>query len=221
MRARKHITTTAATLAAAGLVLTFAGCSSSSNGGHSAKDPDEGASSENTNEPSTSARPHPSASHDAGGAAKSVVYEPVHVDFEDLKTGTVVTDQYEDHVSFSTEPAHDVKVTFNHNFGTGNYIQTAIVEGNTGPSLFVEFAKPVNDLKFVVLAANSADAFADVNIFQNGKKTDTVSLKGHGNPVINVDVDLSTYDQVTKIEIVNVTDFDNVAYDDFTFSFPE
>jgi hypothetical protein len=124
------------------------------------------------------------------------------------------------HATFTTDPGATVGVYFNHDFGTGNYITTAIVNGNGGSSLFVDFAKPVRDLKFVVLAANAAGPCASVNVFQRGAKTATVPIVGVGDPLVNVPVDLSTDDDVTRIEIVNVTDFDNIAYDDFTFSFP-
>jgi hypothetical protein len=156
------------------------------------------------------------AGPDAQGAG---TYAPVRIGFEDLPVNTIVTTQYAAHATFSTDPTSQITIWNYHDFGTGQYIQTGLTMTYAGYPLYIDFAKPVRHLGFTVLGANSNTACADIRVVHAGA-TDTLPLTGHGDPTINVSVDLSAYDQISRIEIVNITDFDSISFDELNFEFP-
>jgi hypothetical protein len=162
-----------------------------------------------------------SAAAGDGSVRSSATYTSVRIGFEDVTEGTLLGAQYSAHATFSSEGSVPVTVVFTHNFGTGNYIRTNLTTDNSGAPLFVAFTKPVKGLALTVLGANTSGPCADAVVTYGGGKTATIPVVGKGDPTVNVAVDLTAYDQVTRVEIVNVRDFDNLAYDEFSFSFPE
>jgi hypothetical protein len=152
-------------------------------------------------------------------APVQTTYAPVQIDFEDLPAGTILTDQYGAHASFSTDSSSQVTVWNFYDFGTGQYIQTGLTYGFSGFPLYVDFAKPIRNLKFIMLGANSNSECAQLRIIHGGV-TDTAPLVGYGSPTTPLSVDVSSYDQVTRIEIVNITDLDSLGFDAFHFDFP-
>jgi hypothetical protein len=152
-------------------------------------------------------------------ATMETSYVPVQIGFEDLPANTILSDQYAAHATFATDSTSHITVWNAHDFGTGQYIQTGLTFGDTGFPLYVDFTKPIRNLSFTVLGANSNSACADMHVVHAGV-IDTIPLVGHGNPTTNVAVDLSAYDQVTRLEVVNITDFDSIAFDEFHFDFP-
>ena len=59
---------------------------------------------------------------------------------------------------------------------------------------------------------------AQVNVFENNVFNSTVNVTGAGGPFTPLSVDLSAFTDVSRIEIVNVTDSGGIGYDDFRFS---
>ena len=85
---------------------------------------------------------------------------------------------------------------------------------------YIDFALPVNNLKFWAIEANYAGVAADFNIYENGSYYQTVPLYGRGGPG-NTFVDLSAYTHVTRLEIVNIiadpTLENGIGWDTFCF----
>lgn len=154
-----------------------------------------------------------------------------YINFDDVPTGTAITNQYAPAV-FSTSfgwylVAHNqfYDGAFS-NYGSSqpNILDHApIVYPHAYAPLYVDFTQPVNDLKFYVLAVDDfGPAIAQINIYQNhgSAPTATRNIPGYGYFYIPVPVDVGGwgYSNVTRIEIVNITDTQGIGYDDFTFS---
>ncbi len=84
--------------------------------------------------------------------------------------------------------------------------------------LFVDFTAAVNNLSFWSGGDDDNGVQATINVFVGGAFTTAVSLLGDGNFGTTDFHDLSAFSNVTRIEIVNVTDAAGLVYDDFGFT---
>ena len=83
--------------------------------------------------------------------------------------------------------------------------------------LFVDFAAGVNNLSFWSGGDDANGMQATINIYVGGIFDTAVGLLGDGNVNTTDFHDLSAFSNVTRIEIVNVTDPAGLVYDDFGF----
>jgi hypothetical protein len=92
----------------------------------------------------------PPSAGDAATSSGATVH--VIVGFDDLPAGTPITNQYADHVTFSSEPGVIVQAATGVNGGQSppNYLDTVVHASDvdlTHP-LYVDFARPVSALRF-------------------------------------------------------------------------
>jgi len=83
--------------------------------------------------------------------------------------------------------------------------------------LFVDFALAVNNLSFWSGGDNDNGLQATIRVFVNGVFNSAVCLLGDGNAATTDFHNLSAFANVSRIEIVNVTDRAGLVYDDFSF----
>lgn len=145
------------------------------------------------------------------------VTAPVTVDFDTLASNIAVTDQYKQYVTFSSDAGFD-----NVSLGYGSTFNSSppniMCGSNTCThSTNLDFAKPVSLLKFKAVGVNNTGKVADINVFVGGQKMTTVDLIGVGLQNTPVVVDLSSFTNVTRIEITNVTDNAGIGTDDYSF----
>jgi hypothetical protein len=159
----------------------------------------------------------------AGGAdagvdsAPAVVYDDVAINFDELKSGTVVTSTYAPRVTFGSDVASLQVVAFDPTF-VGQSKPNFICAGSRCDGGFVlTFAKPVEALHFNAVGVNSSSKAATIKVYESGTLTQTHDLVGKGNLSTPVPVDLSSAHSVTKVEVTDVTDFAGIGLDDFTF----
>lgn len=87
--------------------------------------------------------------------------------------------------------------------------------------LYVDFTTPVNDLKFYVVAVDEyRQGVAYVNVYRNPNRhlVGTIRVDGFGIfniPLVNVG---ERFNNVSAIEVVNITDYLGVTFDDFSFT---
>jgi hypothetical protein len=151
------------------------------------------------------------------GAAGATGTTTVVINFDDLTLATKVTTQYADHATFSC-PSGDIVA-----------LNTAVVQSPpnficgtltcTG-AMILEFARPVSGIHFTVIGVNATGKVADIVLYEPGGSSATVDLVGQGNANLPVPVDVSSYSNVTRLEITNITDLSGLGADDFTFQFP-
>jgi hypothetical protein len=140
------------------------------------------------------------------------------IGFDDLVTGTDVTEQYP-HATFSSDPGCTVRVSDYAGLAASapNYVFTYYTCPNGATaSVYVDFDVPVNGLSFKGVGVNDDGKVATLHVVTvSGMRT--VEMKGQGDPTTPVLVDLSDYEGVTRLEIVDVNDLYGMGFDDFAF----
>ena len=115
--------------------------------------------------------------------------------------------------------------------GPRNNVQNEGLSWNN--PLYVDFDRPVNGLTFIEAAENtkpgepswnSSGHTFDVNIYQDGVYTTTLPFTGDTHYSTSTwgshMIDLSAYQNITRIELVNITDPWGLWWDDFSFTPP-
>lgn len=128
------------------------------------------------------------------------------IDFDSLGNGVVVTNQY---------PG----VTFSSSAGNQNYAINRPNSAHTAPNIlcsgpiggldciqdtYIDFAIPVNNLTFWAIEANVAGVTAQFNVYENFALSATVNLNSAGGKGNQEFVDLSAFNNITRVEIVNI-----------------
>ena len=149
----------------------------------------------------------------ASGAGAQVV-----VDFDDLPSGTVVTNQYPN-ATFSSEPGY-VNLAFSHTSSSSapNIICTATDGGSITctADTYIDFTPAVNGLTLMAVEVNNAGPQCQIVVFEGGVQTAVVDVVGPMVP--NGLVDLSAFSNVTRIEIVDIIDGAGIGWDDISLT---
>ena len=142
----------------------------------------------------------------------------VTIDFDDLGNAVEVNTQYAD-VTFSSQAGSRILTTAQ-DFDTSlpNFICSAQASINCVDDVYVDFAVGVNGLSFLAVGDNNVGDVGDVRVFAGAVLLGTVDLIMDGLPFGAPQlIDLGAFANVTRIEIVNITDDAGLGYDDFTF----
>jgi hypothetical protein len=147
-------------------------------------------------------------------AAQAVV-----IDFDDLGNGVVVTNQYAG-VTFSSDPGAQILTTAQ---SLGSSLPNFICSGIGGSincvnSVFVDFATGVSGLSFLQVGDNTFGDVGDVRVFSGAALLGTVDIFADNQFSVANLVDLSAFSNITRIEIVNISDPGGLGFDDFTFT---
>jgi PEP-CTERM motif len=138
----------------------------------------------------------------------------VTIDFEGLAPGSVVGT-----ISGATFSGTGDIIVFDF---LGQFAQSGVNTiadaSSFSADLYVDFASAVSGLSFYSSGDNDVGVQAQIRVFVNGLVSSIVNLVGDGD-VLTTDLqDLSAFNDVTRIEIFNVTDAFGLVYDDFTFT---
>jgi hypothetical protein len=145
------------------------------------------------------------------------------INFDSLANEDVVTSQYGSLATFSSASGEEI-VAYDYSSVYGgsvpNFICTASLKSgeDCAQSVFVDFTNPVDALYFNALGVDDTGTVAQVNVFESDVFDTTVDVTGVASPFTPLSVDLSAFTDVTRIEIVDVTDVGGVGYDDFRFN---
>jgi hypothetical protein len=140
------------------------------------------------------------------------------IGFDDLVTGTDVSAQYP-HATFSSDPGCACQASDAAGMAASapNYIFTYYTCPNgASASVFVDFDVPVHELSFKGVGVNGAAKVATLRV-TNDEGVQTVDMVGQGDPTTPVQVDLTKFQHVTRLEIVDVNDDYGMGFDDFVF----
>ena len=144
------------------------------------------------------------------------------INFDDLSSGTFLSDQYSG-VTFSSDPGNFIMVLSQPDVPSKPNIITPVnsngeVDGTL--NLNVDFAQPVNDLSFRVVFDNTVGAAAKIDVYTTITGSPiTVDLITDGDRLTPDLVDLSSFTNITRISVNNITDPGGFPYDDFQFNF--
>ncbi len=141
-----------------------------------------------------------------------VRWVPVTIDFDDI-LDREVSDQYAESAIFSTTGGAAVLIrTAGRNDTDPNFICS---DTRCRADLFVDFTRPVRDLRFTGVEVNNTGDVAMMVIHHEGG-TASEPLVGDGTSVPLI-VDLSAYVSVTRLEVVMITEATGIGFDTFVF----
>jgi hypothetical protein len=143
--------------------------------------------------------------------------------FDELAVGTIVEDQYAQWVRWSTDAG--CKLSASRDAGVAasqpNYIWTYYSCANgASASIAMTFAVPVQRVSFKLVGVNSNAIVATARVYRSGGTHTDQQVKGKGSYLAPVLVELAEAD-VSKVELVNITDAYGLGVDDLDFEFPE
>jgi uncharacterized repeat protein (TIGR01451 family) len=154
----------------------------------------------------------------------------VYINFDNVPSGTVITNQYPPAI-FSTSFGYYTFANGLYYYGSSypNCLDRGPLSspGSGYAPLYVDFTTPVNNLRFYLLAVDELrNGIAQLNIYQSGTMTASRSIPGFGNSFNPILIDVGDptssggmgYSNVTRVEVVNITDYLGIAFDDFSFT---
>lgn len=144
----------------------------------------------------------------------------ITINFEDFTGGDLISTV--GNATFSSNGSVQV-----FNFG-GDYASSGVnviapdsAGGLYNGDLFVDFEQAVNNLSFFSGGDDINGVQFSIRVFIDGILGSTLDLSGDG-ALDTIDFhDLSTFSNITRIEIFNVVDPAGLVYDDFSFSIAE
>ena len=86
--------------------------------------------------------------------------------------------------------------------------------------VYVDFTHPVNELTFSVLSDNDSGNIAKVRVFTAGTFEAELDVVGDGNFSTPITIDLTSFADITRLEIADIIDEFGLSYDDFEFDNP-
>jgi len=145
----------------------------------------------------------------------------VVIDFDELFDGDVLTNQFPE-ATFSSSAGNVNVITAQPDIAhtPPNFICTGPAGGsiNCVEDTFVDFTNAVDSLTFWAIGVGDVGTVAEVNVFVGDVFDTTVDIVGLGDQFTPFMVDLSSFSNVTRIELVNITDGAGIGWDTFSFS---
>jgi hypothetical protein len=80
------------------------------------------------------------------------------------------------------------------------------------------FTRPARDVRFNACGVNDSGKVFTVRVHRSGQPVMELEIMGEGNGTVPLRVDLSALGDITRLELVALTDSYGVGWDDFTFS---
>jgi hypothetical protein len=140
------------------------------------------------------------------------------ITFDELAGGTVVTNQY-DGVTFSTNAGSELRSYAAGNFENSQPNMICVFTGGSVTcqgDVFVDFSPPVRGIRFLALGTNDSGVIARVDLYQGMQLIVSYNLLGAGN-ALSTPVDLSSFSNVSRMEIIYIYDGGGIGWDDFHF----
>jgi hypothetical protein len=151
-------------------------------------------------------------------------WRSVSIGFDD--DSGVVDNRYADDVLFSSDAGYEV---YAYSPGISNLDEPMICTGRSGvscqESLFLDFAAPARSVRFLATVVNDADErAATVRVHTEDGEEDEITftrLEASTAAFEHVEVDLSAFENVIRVEVVDIEDGYGVGYDNFRFELRE
>ena len=153
---------------------------------------------------------------DAGSSSTGPAFEdvPVTISFDEFESGVDITDQYGDFVVFSS-----IRGSTNRTRASGAIASSEPRFICTTSSLcredtYLDFTHPVSNISFAIVGQCSGTFKA--RIYVDGVEHATLPMQASGcdGPEI---FELPEYENVTRLELVEIDDGSGVGWDDFSF----
>jgi hypothetical protein len=160
-------------------------------------------------------------------SAHAGVTQDVLVDFDDQTGGIppIQTDgAFSDHVTFSTNDNNILMIFEGAGFvgGSSPNMLTAGVSTTTDTfdgDIYMDFTVAANNLSLDILADNDSGIIAMLGVYHAGGFTE-LNVSGNGNFSDPIETDLSSYMDITRIELFAITDEFGLGIDNLAFTVP-
>ncbi|MEZ6162930.1 MAG: hypothetical protein R3B67_00665 [Phycisphaerales bacterium] len=161
-------------------------------------------------------------------SANAGIYQTVTVDFDDQPGGfnpPAVTDGlFSPFVTFSTQANHVLLIFNGAGFVGGSNPNTltaaeSISASDFNSDIYMDFTDAAQNVSLDILSDNDSGVIAAINVFHAGGMS-TVDIVGNGNFSDAIPTDLSSFVDVTRIELVDITDEFGLSIDNLTFDAP-
>lgn len=155
-------------------------------------------------------------------------FETVLIDFDDQPGGInppVITDgMFSEHAVFSTSSDSVLLIFAGAGFvgGSGPNTLTAALSQQASvfdSDIYIDFTVAANNVSLNVLADNERGVVANLMVTHAGG-TSTIDVIGNANISDAMPIDLAAFTDVTRIELVNITDEFGLSIDDLVFDVP-
>jgi hypothetical protein len=152
-------------------------------------------------------------------AAASTSAQATWIGFEEFGPGPVngpiVTNQYPG-VLFSGEGGYVNRVTTQG--GLGNFLCSASAIINCTQVTVIDWAAPISGLSLRAVGSDTVGVTAKVDVFVNGNFAATEDVTTNGLYYSSNLVDLTAYNDVTRIRIHSITDAGGLGWDDINYT---
>jgi hypothetical protein len=160
-------------------------------------------------------------------AVSAGLTQDIIVDFDDQIGGIpgVVTDgMFSDHVTFSTNDFHSMVIFAGAGVvgGTNPNSLTSVDVANGSlfnGDIYMDFTVAANNVSLDILADNEAGIIAGLLVSHSGGDS-MVDVIGNGDFSDSVFMDLSSFMDITRIELVDITDEFGLGIDNLNFTVP-
>jgi MYXO-CTERM domain-containing protein len=160
--------------------------------------------------------------------AQAGPFQTVTINFDDQPGGIappVVTDgQFSPHASFSTEAGHVMLIFSGAGFVGGsvpNVLTAAesVTAENFDSDIYVDFTVAAQNLTLDILADNDRGVVAALRVVHGGGVS-MVDVIGNANLTDRIAMDLSGFADVSRVELIDITDEFGLAIDNLQFDVP-
>ncbi|MFG0327983.1 MAG: hypothetical protein ACF8SC_12040 [Phycisphaerales bacterium JB037] len=164
----------------------------------------------------------------AAGSLAGAQLQTITIDFDDQIGGfnpPALTDgMFSPHATFSTTSDSVLLIFEGSGFVGGsnpNNLTAALSQqaSDFDSDIFIDFPVAANAVSLDVLADNDSGVIANLVVTHAGG-TDSIDVIGNGDFTDKVPMDLSLYTDVTRIELVNITDEFGLSIDNLVFDVP-
>lgn len=164
----------------------------------------------------------------AAGSLAGAQFQTITIDFDDQIGGfnpPALTDgMFSPHATFSTTSDSVLLIFEGSGFVGGsnpNNLTAALSQqaSDFDSDIFIDFPVAANAVSLDVLADNDSGVIANLVVTHAGG-TDSIDVIGNGDFTDKVPMDLSLYTDVTRIELVNITDEFGLSIDNLVFDVP-
>jgi hypothetical protein len=138
------------------------------------------------------------------------------IDFDNLAANTVVTHQYPQLTLSSVTGRSNTTRNLASTFKTS--VPNILCTESCLYPTYIDFTRPARDVKIMAVGVNDTGKAFAVLVHRQGLPVTRIEYSGQGQTYVPLPVDLSALGDITRVELVEITDGFGVGWDDFSFS---
>jgi hypothetical protein len=163
---------------------------------------------------------------DSGGeTTPAPTYTAVRIDFDELTEQIAVDELYAEHLVFEVDGGYHLysweATAIAPSPPYAAYTTDAPLGPGVATNLSLVFTRPVRALQFTTFADTTSGPLAGVRIETETGEPQDAEIVGDGDTSTGEVTDLGAHQDITRVEIHDITDDSSVAFDDFLFEIRE